>query len=248
MAIRRRRRRKHARGLHRPGLSGRRYRQGAAADPVTAVSYRPPGLLAKWSAPSTPCPAAAPDSASAWASMRPKPPASACPSAPVAERFEQLEETLQICLQIWSGDDGPCSGRHYQLGRTLDAPQPLSRPHPYRSSPAGANARPFGSSPNTRTAATSSAPATTPAAPLTCCTTLRHPRPQLRRHRQDNDDVNRAHHRTASAARPAARRPRRRTSPPPTSGPATPNPSLPSTSLPKSSRRGCQTNGVTGIR
>jgi len=49
---------------------------------------------------------------------------------PTAERFERLEETLQICLQMWSDNDGPFEGTHYQLGRTLNVPQPLRRPHP----------------------------------------------------------------------------------------------------------------------
>jgi F420-dependent oxidoreductase-like protein len=49
---------------------------------------------------------------------------------PTAERFERLEETLQICLQMWSGEQGPYTGRHYTLGRTLNSPQPLTRPHP----------------------------------------------------------------------------------------------------------------------
>jgi F420-dependent oxidoreductase-like protein len=52
------------------------------------------------------------------------------PLAPVAERFERLEETLRICLQMWSDDDGPFHGRHYQLAETRCVPQPLSRPHP----------------------------------------------------------------------------------------------------------------------
>ena len=52
------------------------------------------------------------------------------PVVPVAERFERLEETLQICLQMWSDDNGPFDGRHYQLAETLCAPPPISRPHP----------------------------------------------------------------------------------------------------------------------
>jgi F420-dependent oxidoreductase-like protein len=52
------------------------------------------------------------------------------PVMPVAERFERLEETLQICLQMWSDDDGPYDGRHYQLAETLCVPPPISRPHP----------------------------------------------------------------------------------------------------------------------
>lgn len=52
------------------------------------------------------------------------------PFPPTAERFERLEEALQICLQMWSDEDGPYTGRHYRLGRTLDSPHPLQRPHP----------------------------------------------------------------------------------------------------------------------
>jgi len=52
------------------------------------------------------------------------------PFPPVAERFERLEETLQICLQMWRGDETPFTGRHYQLERPLNSPQALSRPHP----------------------------------------------------------------------------------------------------------------------
>jgi F420-dependent oxidoreductase-like protein len=49
---------------------------------------------------------------------------------PMAERFERLEETLQICLQMWADDEGPYDGAHYHLRRTLNVPQSLSRPHP----------------------------------------------------------------------------------------------------------------------
>lgn len=52
------------------------------------------------------------------------------PFPPVAERFERLEETLQICLQMFRGDETPYSGRHYQLERPLNSPAPLSQPHP----------------------------------------------------------------------------------------------------------------------
>ncbi|WP_410813693.1 LLM class F420-dependent oxidoreductase [Micromonospora sp. 067-2] len=52
------------------------------------------------------------------------------PVVPVAERFERLEETLRICLQMWSDDDGPFDGRHYQLTETINSPRPLSRPRP----------------------------------------------------------------------------------------------------------------------
>jgi F420-dependent oxidoreductase-like protein len=49
---------------------------------------------------------------------------------PTAERFERLEEALQICLQMFSGDETAFQGRHYQLGRPLNSPAPLSRPRP----------------------------------------------------------------------------------------------------------------------
>jgi alkanesulfonate monooxygenase len=47
---------------------------------------------------------------------------------PTAERFERLEETLQICKQMWSDSDAPYEGTHYHLGRTLNAPQNLTTP------------------------------------------------------------------------------------------------------------------------
>ena len=46
------------------------------------------------------------------------------------EIFERLEETLQICLQMWSDDDGPYTGRHYSLEATLCRPEPVSSPRP----------------------------------------------------------------------------------------------------------------------
>jgi F420-dependent oxidoreductase-like protein len=55
------------------------------------------------------------------------------PFPPLAERFERLEETLQICLRMWSGDRGderPITTKHYALERPLNLPQSLSRPHP----------------------------------------------------------------------------------------------------------------------
>jgi F420-dependent oxidoreductase-like protein len=52
------------------------------------------------------------------------------PFPPVKERFERLEETLQIAKQMWSGDQGKFTGKHYQLDRTLNSPQAISKPHP----------------------------------------------------------------------------------------------------------------------
>jgi F420-dependent oxidoreductase-like protein len=50
------------------------------------------------------------------------------PFPPVAERFERLEETLQIVSRMFAGDTEPFSGRHYQLARPLNSPAPLHRP------------------------------------------------------------------------------------------------------------------------
>ncbi|MGO8959735.1 MAG: LLM class F420-dependent oxidoreductase [Streptosporangiaceae bacterium] len=52
------------------------------------------------------------------------------PFPPLAERFERLEETLQICLQMWAGEQASFRGRHYQLDRPLNEPQSLTKPHP----------------------------------------------------------------------------------------------------------------------
>jgi F420-dependent oxidoreductase-like protein len=52
------------------------------------------------------------------------------PFPPLKERFERLEEALQIAHQMWSGKVQPYRSKHYQLAETLNSPQPLSRPHP----------------------------------------------------------------------------------------------------------------------
>ena len=52
------------------------------------------------------------------------------PFPPLSERFERLEETLQVCLQMWSDNDGPYAGRHYQLAETICSPRPISSPRP----------------------------------------------------------------------------------------------------------------------
>src|SRR5687768_9748609 len=55
------------------------------------------------------------------------------PFPPQRERFEMLEETVQIALRMWSGERGderPFEGEHYRLDRPLNLPQSISRPHP----------------------------------------------------------------------------------------------------------------------
>jgi alkanesulfonate monooxygenase len=97
---------------------------------VTASVYRPPGLLAKlvstldvlsggraWLG-----------IGAAWYEEEAR--GLGLPFPPLAERFERLEEVLQICLQMWSDEDGPYQGKYYTLERTLNSPQPLRKPHP----------------------------------------------------------------------------------------------------------------------
>jgi F420-dependent oxidoreductase-like protein len=58
---------------------------------------------------------------------------SGLPFPPLKERYERLEETLQICLRMWHGHQGdqrPYEGQHYRIERPLNLPQSLSRPHP----------------------------------------------------------------------------------------------------------------------
>lgn len=53
------------------------------------------------------------------------------PSA--SERYELLEESVQVCLRMWSGehgDDRPFDGKQVRMERALNVPQSLSRPHP----------------------------------------------------------------------------------------------------------------------
>jgi len=52
------------------------------------------------------------------------------PFPPLKERFERLEETLQIAKRMWSGDTTAYKGKHYNLAKPINSPQPLSRPHP----------------------------------------------------------------------------------------------------------------------
>jgi F420-dependent oxidoreductase-like protein len=97
---------------------------------VTGVTYRHPGLLAKIV---TTLDVVSGGRAqlgigAAWYEREHR--GLGVPYPPVAERFERLEETLQICLQMWSDDDGGFEGRHYQLAETICEPHPLSQPRP----------------------------------------------------------------------------------------------------------------------
>ena len=98
---------------------------------VTGVTYRHPGLLAKTV---TTLDVLSEGRAqlgigAAWYEREHK--GLGVPYPSTAERFERLEETLQICLQMWDDEaKGPFEGRHFQLAETLCVPPPLSRPHP----------------------------------------------------------------------------------------------------------------------
>jgi F420-dependent oxidoreductase-like protein len=52
------------------------------------------------------------------------------PYPSTSERFEQLEETLQIAKRLWSGDFTKFEGKHFQLDEPINSPQPISQPHP----------------------------------------------------------------------------------------------------------------------
>ena len=100
---------------------------------ATAASYRSAGLLAKMvtsldvlSGGRAMLGIGAGDNAEeAWGLGLPYP--------PLAERFELLDETVQVCVRMWNGDHGDDQsfhGKHVRLDRALNVPQSLSRPHP----------------------------------------------------------------------------------------------------------------------
>lgn len=97
---------------------------------VTGVTYRHPGLLAKIVTTLDVLSGgrAVLGIGAAWYEREHR--AMGVRFPPVAERFERLEEALQIFLQMCSGEQGPYHGKHYTLERTLNSPQPLRRPHP----------------------------------------------------------------------------------------------------------------------
>ncbi|HET6263038.1 MAG TPA: LLM class F420-dependent oxidoreductase, partial [Chloroflexia bacterium] len=97
---------------------------------VTGVTYRHPGILVKTA---TTLDVLSGGRAyfgvgAAWFEREHQ--ALGVPFPPLKERFERLEEMLQIAHQMWSGDVGPYNGKHYQLAETLNVPQSISKPHP----------------------------------------------------------------------------------------------------------------------
>ncbi|MDX6299338.1 MAG: hypothetical protein QOF53_552 [Nocardioidaceae bacterium] len=110
-------------------LAGRTERIGLGLL-VTGVTYRHPGLLAKIVTTLDVLSGgrATLGLGAAWYEREHR--ALGVPFPPVAERFERLEEALQICLQMWSDDDGPYDGRHYRLAETICSPRPVRTPRP----------------------------------------------------------------------------------------------------------------------
>lgn len=92
---------------------------------VTGVTYRHPGLLAKvvstldvlsrgraWLG-----------IGAAWYDREHE--GLGVPFPPLGERFERLEETIRIAEQMWSDEDGPFEGEHFQLAETICLPRPV---------------------------------------------------------------------------------------------------------------------------
>jgi F420-dependent oxidoreductase-like protein len=97
---------------------------------VTGVIYRQPGILVKTVSTLDVLSGgrAIFGIGAAWNEVESR--ALGIPFPPVQERFQQLEETLQIALQMWSGKAAPFHGEQYSLEKTLNSPQPISQPHP----------------------------------------------------------------------------------------------------------------------
>jgi F420-dependent oxidoreductase-like protein len=97
---------------------------------VTGVTYRYPGLLAKTVTTLDVLSGGRAELGigAAWYEREHR--GLGVPFPATKERFERLEETLQICLQMWSDNNGPYHGAHFTLEETLCSPQPVSRPRP----------------------------------------------------------------------------------------------------------------------
>jgi len=97
---------------------------------VTGVTYRQPGLLAKIVATLDVVSGGRAQLGIGAAWYEREHLGLGVPFPPLSERFERLEETLQICHQMWSDDEGPFVGTHYRLEETICSPRPVQRPRP----------------------------------------------------------------------------------------------------------------------
>jgi len=52
------------------------------------------------------------------------------PYPDTSERFEWLEDTLQLAHKLWEGDEISFSGKHFSAPKMTNNPRPLSTPHP----------------------------------------------------------------------------------------------------------------------
>lgn len=95
---------------------------------VTGVAYRSPGLLAKTVSTLDVLSGgrAILGIGAAWYEQEAV--GLGFPFPPTAERFEWLEESLQVVKQMWSGSEAAYEGKHFRLARTLNSPQPLRTP------------------------------------------------------------------------------------------------------------------------
>ncbi len=78
-----------------------------------------------------------------------------------SERFERLEEVLPVVMQMWDDNDGPYTGKHYQLAETMCRPEPITRLHPPNRIGGMGEQKTLGSSRNTPMPATCSGSVTT---------------------------------------------------------------------------------------
>ncbi|MFT3864412.1 MAG: LLM class F420-dependent oxidoreductase [Solirubrobacterales bacterium] len=97
---------------------------------VTGVTYRYPGLLAKTVTTLDVLSGGRAQLGIGAAWFEQEHDGLGVPYPPIAERFERLEEAIQICFQMWSDDDGPYKGKHYELAETLNSPPTVQRPRP----------------------------------------------------------------------------------------------------------------------
>jgi alkanesulfonate monooxygenase SsuD/methylene tetrahydromethanopterin reductase-like flavin-dependent oxidoreductase (luciferase family) len=96
----------------------------------TAVVYRRPGLLAKA--------VTTLDVISGGRAMlgvgsalnRDEAVALGAPHPPPPEPNDKLEEAVQVCLQMWSDSEERFDGKYFHLGRTVNSPPSITRPHP----------------------------------------------------------------------------------------------------------------------
>lgn len=97
---------------------------------VTAVVYREPGMLVKMA---TTLDVLSGGRAyfgvgAAWNEYEAK--SLGLPFPPLKERFERLEETLQIAKQMWAGERQAYHGKIYHLEEPINSPLSVQKPHP----------------------------------------------------------------------------------------------------------------------